>query len=150
MTTPDAGRADRTSANVALVAALMAQLNITADQIAQSAPPAARRPVPTFNEYVPQVVAGVTPGSRPVYDTYWRRIRDNRGQQTAPATSDQHAVNRTWPALRRADRVGSGRGDGRGDFMTNRLGTWRWCRGRRRDQRSPAGQRWRTRPLVCS
>jgi len=79
MTTPVTGRTDQMTANVALVTALMAQLNITADQITHFAPPAARRPVPTFDDYIPQVVNGVSPGSRRVYDTYWRRIRDKWG-----------------------------------------------------------------------
>jgi integrase/recombinase XerC len=67
--------------NIALITALMAQLGITADQVAQSAPPAARRPVPTFDDYIPQVVKGVSPGSRRAYDTYWRRIRERWGSR---------------------------------------------------------------------
>jgi integrase len=79
VTSPGANHTDQVAANVALVTALMAQLNITADQIALASPPAAHRPVPTFDEYIPQVVDGVTPGSRRVYDTYWRRILEKWG-----------------------------------------------------------------------
>jgi integrase/recombinase XerC len=76
MTTSDTGQA----ANIALVAALMAQLNITPDQLAQSAvAPRRARAMPTFDEYIPQVAEAVTAGSRRAYDTYWHRIREKWG-----------------------------------------------------------------------
>lgn len=52
MTAPDASSA---ASNVALVAALMAQLNITADQLAHTcAPPRTSRAIPTFDDYIPR------------------------------------------------------------------------------------------------
>jgi integrase/recombinase XerC len=79
MTTPDSTPIDQAAANIALVSALMTQLGISADQITRSAAPVVRRPVPTFDDYIPQVAGGVSAGSRRAYDTYWRRIREKWG-----------------------------------------------------------------------
>src|SRR4051794_37457059 len=82
MTSPSTGSAGQADGNVALVAALMAQLNITADQLPHTATPArASRPMPTFDDYIPQVADGVVAGTRRVYDTYWRRILDKWGHR---------------------------------------------------------------------
>ncbi|WP_233412857.1 tyrosine-type recombinase/integrase [Nucisporomicrobium flavum] len=64
---------DINSTNIALVTALMAQLNITTDQLTGKAPHTPR-PVPTFAEYIPHVAAGLSASTRRLYDTYWQRI----------------------------------------------------------------------------
>ncbi|MFG1993782.1 tyrosine-type recombinase/integrase [Actinoplanes sp. NPDC048988] len=82
MTSPTGGDVDPAAGNVALVAALMAQLNITADQLPHHpAPRPAGKSLPTFDDYISQVAAGVSAGTRRVYDTYWRRIREHWGQR---------------------------------------------------------------------
>jgi len=61
-------RADLEAARV-----LLARLGVTPEQLiaAGSSDPT---PVPTFTEYVPRVSEAVTPGTRRVYETYWRRV----------------------------------------------------------------------------
>jgi integrase/recombinase XerC len=56
---------------VRLLRALLDQLGVTPEQLV-----AAVRPVtaPTFEQYVPQVADAVSPATRRVYDSYWRRI----------------------------------------------------------------------------
>nr|WP_308129508.1 site-specific integrase [Actinoplanes polyasparticus] len=82
MTTPNADGTSPTDSNIALVAALMAQLNITADQLPRTdAAPRPNRAIPTFDDYIPQVADGVVAGTRRVYDTYWRRIREKWGHR---------------------------------------------------------------------
>jgi integrase/recombinase XerC len=44
-----------------------------------SAAPAARKPVPTFAEYVPVVAATVTPGTLRAYRPYWKRTVEQWG-----------------------------------------------------------------------
>lgn len=111
MTAPDASSA---ASNVALVAALMAQLNITADQLAHTcAPPRTSRAIPTFDDYIPQVADGVVAGTRRVYDTYWRRIRDKWGHrrldEPTPLEIKQFAEQiRETAVVRRNHRGGAG------------------------------------------
>ncbi|WP_250032833.1 tyrosine-type recombinase/integrase [Paractinoplanes maris] len=114
MTTPNAEGASQTEGNVALVAALMAQLNITADQLPRTdAPPRPSRTVPTFDEYILQVAAGVVAGTRRVYDTYWRRIRERWGHrrldEPTPLEITQFAQEvRDGAVVRRNHRGGAG------------------------------------------
>lgn len=111
MTAPDASSA---ASNVALVAALMAQLNITADQLAHTcAPPRTSRAIPTFDDYIPQVADGVVAGTRRVYDTYWRRIREKWGHrrldEPTPLEIKQFAEQiRETAVVRRNHRGGAG------------------------------------------
>ena len=82
MTSPDVGGTDKTANNVALVAALLTQLNITADQLPHTFTPLpADRTIPAFDEYIPAVAAAVGEGTRRAYDTYWRRIREKWGHR---------------------------------------------------------------------
>ncbi|MDT5036111.1 MAG: hypothetical protein QOE03_1296, partial [Micromonosporaceae bacterium] len=61
------------SAEVEAALVLLARLGVTpADLIAGAA--AGRPPVPTFAEFVPQVVAAVTPGTLKAYGSYWNRV----------------------------------------------------------------------------
>jgi integrase/recombinase XerC len=41
--------------------------------------PQARKPVPTFAEYVPVVSAAVSAGTRRAYGSYWNRILEHWG-----------------------------------------------------------------------
>jgi site-specific recombinase XerD len=83
---------------------LLARMGITPEQLLLATP----RPtaLPTFNEYVERVSAAVTSGTRRVYVTYWRRIRDVWGdrrldeptpleiKQLVERTKDQIVVRR--------------------------------------------------------
>ena len=44
-----------------------------------TAVPQARKPVPTFAEYVPVVSAAVSTGTRRAYGSYWNRIVEHWG-----------------------------------------------------------------------
>jgi integrase/recombinase XerC len=46
-----------------------------------TAVPQARKPVPTFAEYVPVVSAAVSAGSRRAYGSYWNRITEQWGDR---------------------------------------------------------------------
>lgn len=59
---------------------LLARLGITPEQLLSESPPR-QTGVPTFDEYIDQVAQAVTAGTRRVYDTYWRRIRDEWGDR---------------------------------------------------------------------
>jgi integrase/recombinase XerC len=52
--------------------------------------PAARRPAPTFAEYIPVVSAAVSAGTRRAYGTYWNRVVDQWGTRRLdePTPSD--------------------------------------------------------------
>ncbi|HXL94269.1 MAG TPA: site-specific integrase [Streptosporangiaceae bacterium] len=52
--------------------------------------PAARRPAPTFAEYIPVVSAAVSDGTRRAYGTYWNRVLDQWGTRRLdePTPSD--------------------------------------------------------------
>jgi hypothetical protein len=50
---------------------------------AVEAPARGTRPVPTVAEYLPRVVAAVSPGARAAYAAYWRRL-DRRGGWRSP------------------------------------------------------------------
>src|SRR2546423_11872450 len=64
----------RPEVDAALV--LLAKLGVTpADLIAGAA--AARPPVPTFAEFIPQVVAASTAGTLKAYGPYWNRIGEH-------------------------------------------------------------------------
>ena len=64
----------RPEVDAALV--LLAKLGVSpADLIAGAA--AARPPVPTFAEFIPQVVAATTAGTLKAYGPYWKRIGEH-------------------------------------------------------------------------
>jgi integrase len=58
---------------------LLTRLGITAEQLLGA--PVLDRPMPTIREYIDQVSAAVPPGTRRVYDTYWRRVVDVWGDR---------------------------------------------------------------------
>jgi integrase/recombinase XerC len=62
---------------------LLARLGITPQQLLAAGDVVATqvRPMPTFDEYIDRVSAAVTPGTRRVYDSYWRRVRKAWGQR---------------------------------------------------------------------
>ncbi|MFD9735686.1 tyrosine-type recombinase/integrase [Umezawaea sp. NPDC059074] len=58
---------------------LLARLGISAEQLLEK--PGKDRPVPTIREYLEGVSEAVPPGTRRVYDTYWRRVVDVWGDR---------------------------------------------------------------------
>ena len=68
------------SGPVQALRSLLDQLGITAEQLLA----ATQQPwtaAPTFDEYVGQVADAVSPGTRRVYDSYWRRICQRWGDR---------------------------------------------------------------------
>jgi integrase/recombinase XerC len=69
-----------TNASIAAVTALLRELGLSPEQLLQTKQ-ASAAPIPTFTEYVPRVAAAVSPGTRRVYDTYWRRVNERWGDR---------------------------------------------------------------------
>lgn len=61
---------------------LLARMGITPEQLLAGPPSSApARSMPTFAEYIDRVSSVVTAGTRRVYDTYWKRIRQVWGKR---------------------------------------------------------------------
>jgi integrase/recombinase XerC len=62
---------------------LLARLGITPEELLAAGATAAphRRKMPTIAEYIDRVADAVTPGTRRVYDSYWRRVREVWGER---------------------------------------------------------------------
>lgn len=58
---------------------LLSRLGVSPEQLL--AGPVRREVVPTFSEYIDRVSAAVGSGTRRVYDTYWRRLRQQWGDR---------------------------------------------------------------------
>ncbi len=58
---------------------LLARMGITPEQLLNGA--TSHTPMPTFNEYIDRVSQAVTRGTRRVYTSYWRRIRNAWGDR---------------------------------------------------------------------
>ncbi|GAA2599350.1 hypothetical protein GCM10010435_93490 [Winogradskya consettensis] len=72
----------------------------------------AGRTIPVFDEYIPQVAAAVSAGTRRAYATYWRRIRQKWGQrrldEPTPLEIKQFAEEvREGAVVRRNNRGGA-------------------------------------------
>jgi integrase/recombinase XerC len=72
------GAADREL--VAAARMLLQRMNV--DPADLMTDPADRPPVPTFDEYIPQVEGAVSPGTAKTYGSYWNRIRTKWGTRT--------------------------------------------------------------------
>jgi integrase/recombinase XerC len=111
MNQPDTDSTDPNEANIALVNALMAQLNVTRDQL-DRAGMTPIRPVPTFTDYIPQVRAAVTAGTLRAYDTYWQRIithwGDRRLNEPTPTEIKELAQLARQNAITRRNSRGGG------------------------------------------
>jgi hypothetical protein len=111
MNQPDTDSADPNEANIALVNTLMAQLNVTRDQL-DRAGMTPIRPIPTFTEYIPQVRAAVTAGTLRAYDTYWQRIithwGDRRLNEPTPTEIKELAQLARQNAITRRNSRGGG------------------------------------------
>ncbi|MFI5495245.1 tyrosine-type recombinase/integrase [Actinoplanes sp. NPDC051859] len=59
---------------------LLAKLGLSPDDLVAGAV-AARPPVPTFAEFVPQVAAATTPGTLKAYGSYWNRVVEQWGSR---------------------------------------------------------------------
>ncbi|WP_307797918.1 tyrosine-type recombinase/integrase [Actinoplanes flavus] len=112
MSAADATGSHQESTNIALVTALMAQLNVTAEQITNGASSSPRKPAPTFAEFIPHVVDAVTPGTRRAYSTYWQRILEQWGHrrldEPTPTEIQQFAQRTRESAARRRNSRGGG------------------------------------------
>ncbi|MFC4945846.1 tyrosine-type recombinase/integrase [Pseudonocardia sp. GCM10023141] len=99
-----------TDAEVAAARLLLARLGISPEQLIRNC--AGETPsMPTFREYVEQVGNAVQPGTRRVYETYWRRIvqawGDRRLDEPTPLEITQLAEHvKTTVVVRRNARGG--------------------------------------------
>ena len=60
---------------------LLSKLGLTAEDLLAGAQ-MSRPVVPTFAEFVPQVIAATTPGTLKAYGTYWNRVVERWGTRT--------------------------------------------------------------------
>lgn len=58
---------------------LLERMGVTPEQLLQAATP--RPPAPTFDDYLPVVEAAVGTGTRRVYGSYWKRLREHWGHR---------------------------------------------------------------------
>ncbi|QIZ37862.1 site-specific integrase [Saccharopolyspora sp. ASAGF58] len=58
---------------------LLARLGVSPHDLVNS--PTTRPAAPTFAEYIPKVAAAVSPGTRRVYGTYWKRVTEHWGDR---------------------------------------------------------------------
>lgn len=58
---------------------LLARLGVTPEELLNG--PKRREAVPTFSEYIDRVSEAVSGGTRRVYDSYWRRLREQWGHR---------------------------------------------------------------------
>ncbi len=75
MTAVNPGTSQQAVVEAALV--LLDRMGLSPADLA--AVPQARKPVPTFAEYVPVVSAAVSAGTRRAYGSYWNRVVDQWG-----------------------------------------------------------------------
>jgi integrase/recombinase XerC len=75
MSAKNPGASQQTAAEAALV--LVERMGLSLADLA--AVPRARKPVPTFAEYVPVVSAAVSDGTRRAYGSYWNRVVEHWG-----------------------------------------------------------------------
>ncbi len=90
---------------------LLARMGITPEQLLAAATPFPQiKPVPTFADYIDRVSDAVTAGTRRVYDTYWRRIRevwgDRRLDEPTPLEIKQLAEHAKSGAVARSNSRG--------------------------------------------
>jgi integrase/recombinase XerC len=74
------GPMDHRNAQLETLRSLLKQLGITPEQLLTETT-AASVAVPTFEEYVGQIAEAVSPGTRRVYGSYWRRICHHWGKR---------------------------------------------------------------------
>jgi integrase/recombinase XerC len=97
---------DRQSLNTAEVDAariLLSRLGLRAEDLLDT--PLPRPTVPTFRDYIPVAAAGVRPGTRRVYSSYWNRIDKHWGERRIdephpladPPTAGRHALRTGHP-----------------------------------------------------
>jgi integrase/recombinase XerC len=96
-------------AEVELARAMLDRLGVTVDQLLSD--PATSQSIPTFDEYIDRVSEVVSDGTRRVYDTYWKRIREfwgNRRLNEPTPMEIRQLAERTRPTMikRRNSRGG--------------------------------------------
>src|SRR6266581_4030877 len=77
MTAVNPGTSQQAAVEAALV--LLERMGLSPAEL--TAAPQARKPVPTFAEYIPVVSAVVSAGTRRAYGSYWNRIVDQWGER---------------------------------------------------------------------
>ncbi|WHT20181.1 site-specific integrase [Crossiella sp. CA-258035] len=87
---------------------LLERLGVTPEDLL--AVPQQRPPVPTFAEYIPEVVEAVSKGTRRVYGSYWNRIRANWGDRhlDEPTASEVKQLAEHVQATAKVRRNGRG------------------------------------------
>jgi len=70
-----------------------------------TAVPMARKPAPTFGEYVPVVSAAVSAGTRRAYGSYWNRVVDQWSGQLSVRSGRQRRFHRSLPPIQKPSRV---------------------------------------------
>ena len=112
---------------------LLGRMGLTPAEL--TAVPQARKPVPTFAEYVPVVSAAVSAGTRRAYGSYWNRVVEHWGarrlDEPSPSEIRQlmafvktHVVRRATPVAGAARPPGApGRCARRGRCAGSRRGS---------------------------
>lgn len=100
------------AAQLAKARAVLADLGVTVVDLQRDA----RRPVPTFREYLPQVMAAAGPGARRTYGSYWDRMAARWGDRPLDTIvpSDIEALQHDTVAqalIRRTSRGGRHAGE---------------------------------------
>ncbi len=86
MTTPAPEPPDRDAA-IHAAHTLLGHLGLTPTDLLSQ--PTSRPPIPTFRDYIPQVSNAVSPSTRRVYGTYWKKI-DNEWGAPHPRSTPSH------------------------------------------------------------
>jgi integrase len=68
-----------TATDIEAARLLLARLGVTPEQLLTG--PSRRDSVPSFSEYIDRVSEAVSSGTRRVYDSYWRRVREQWGER---------------------------------------------------------------------
>jgi integrase/recombinase XerC len=97
------------AAEVDAARVLLSRLGLRAEDLLET--PVRRPAAPTFRDYIPIVAAGVRPGTRRVYGSYWNRIDkhwgDRRIDEPTPSQIRQLLVDmRSELVIRRSGRGG--------------------------------------------
>jgi len=97
-----------TTAEVDAARLLVSRLGLRIEDLLETP---TRAPAPTFHDYIPIVAAGVRPGSRRLYSTYWKRIDNRWGErridQLTPSEIRQFVIEmKADLVMRRSGRGG--------------------------------------------
>ena len=100
MTAVNPAASQQAAVEAALV--LLEQMGLSPADL--TAVPMARKPAPTFGEYVPVVSATVSAGTRRAYGSYWNRVVDQWGGQLSVRSGRQRRFHRSLPPIQKPSR----------------------------------------------